>query len=80
MSEPSLPGMPEPPDVVPPKTRAGFRAHRVKIGHLCEVCARLIYIFGVETAPYPKPAVWRVVGPEWSAYLCDPHKHEEMAA
>lgn len=80
MSEPPLPGMPEPPPVFPGKPRSGFRAHRIKATNLCGVCTRLIHVFGVEVAPYPKPATWRVVTPDWSAYMCQFHKSEEMNA
>lgn len=71
---------PEPPRRRASPAPAGVSASRysVKARVLCGDCVALIHALGVESAPYPKTARWRVASPEGVAYVCEAHKQQRM--
>jgi len=73
--EPPLPGMPEPAAPVTPKARPARRVARFRSKNrtLCGDCCALIHALGVELAPFPRAAKWRVSTGTTIAYLCDLH-------
>jgi hypothetical protein len=71
-----LPGMPDLPPASPKKTVQGWQAAKVRTTRLCERCCRDIHRYGIEVAPYPRVARWRVTNEGISERLCEAHKVE----
>lgn len=71
-----LPLMPEPP---PPLRRVPKPVARItrwsssKNRTLCGACCLLVFHLGIETAPLPRTARWRVRADGRTDYLCDLH-------
>lgn len=78
MPEP-LPGMPSPPPRMKQAPKTGVRASRCRADWLCERCCQDIYRLGQASAPYPRPARWRVVEGDVVERLCEGHKVERCS-
>lgn len=76
MTEPALPGMPEPPPVKPRPVADKVRISRTKQTFLCQECCQLIHALGQSVAAYPRGGRWRVVKGQSVTYLCDAHLPE----
>lgn len=77
--QPALPGMPEPPAPLRRAAPSGkATATRIRKRTLCNRCCLLIHQLGVEMAPYPRTARWRVTTDGLSVPMCESHKNEVM--
>ncbi len=75
--QPPLPGMPdEPPPSSHRRPRSDVTITKNSGVALCDECCRLIYLHGVQYAPYPRSARWRVVTAHWVKRVCESHKEE----
>lgn len=77
MTEPALPGMPEPPARTNRRATPNVRASRTAQRHLCQRCCQLIHALGQAVAPYPRGGRWRFVDGETVTFLCDMHLPDE---
>ncbi len=69
--------MPPAPKRVAPAGRK-VTATRTRARQLCNPCCLAIHTLGVEQAPYPRTARWRVTLDGVSVPMCESHKNEAM--
>jgi hypothetical protein len=68
--------MPVPPPAAV-RRPAGARLTKYRGAHkVCDRCVQAIHDQGVQQAPYPAPARWRVVHGDFDGYLCYAHQQE----
>lgn len=78
MRDQPLPGMPPEPARPARTPQHGMRVSRwnPKARKLCVDCCQLIHALGIEAAPYPRPARWRLASETFTTFLCDLHKED----
>ena len=78
MNDAPLPQMPQPPESKPHRPKHGMRISRYnpRARRLCFDCCQLIHALGIESAPYPRVARWRLASDTFTTLLCDLHKED----